>query len=343
VNELVFPVIGSLAVVVLLLPAAAIFAKAVLWMLRHVSTAGVLHGLGTRALVLVASSAVPLVWLISAGVHQAETGRSALACVFPHPGADECAESALFALILVTFVAITVVPMVLREWLAVRRARQRIDLRLTARLEVLIDRTPALLALKRRTIGITGSGTAIATHGLLRPVVIVDAGLAVSLDDIALTAALCHELEHVAGRDPFRYFLVSLALALNPFGKWLLASELGRWIVSREVHCDRAAVLAGADPAALAHALVVAARPGPTLSANLGPSETASLKLRVDLLLAYAERPPKLCCGKNGSRLGMVVVLAVTAAILPHHFGTHALDVLHSGAEHAVVHITGGP
>jgi hypothetical protein len=58
-----------------------------------------------------------------------------------------------------------------------------------------------------------------------------------------------------------------------------------------------------------------------------------SLRLRVALLMAFSEAPPKRCCRHEPSGFPLAVVLLLLALLLPHRAGTGALDVLHTGAE----------
>ena len=74
---------------------------------------------------------------------------------------------------------------------------------------------------------------AIGTVGLLRQRVIVSSAYAAELSDQSLVAALGHEAEHVRARDPLRYFLLDLALALNPVGAWFLRPHVSRWLAAR--------------------------------------------------------------------------------------------------------------
>jgi Zn-dependent protease with chaperone function len=163
------------------------------------------------------------------------------------------------------------------------------------------------------------------------------------LDDAALLGALCHEAEHVRDRDPLRYFIAWWALAVNPLGRSLLGCELTRWIVAREAHCDREAVLAGASAPALAQALVAAARFSSAASSTATPALRTPcadvLRLRVDLLMAYADRLPQRCCRAPSLRLaicGFVLALA-----LAHPFGEEPLNTLHRTTEGVASFIAG--
>ena len=161
---------------------------------------------------------------------------------------------------------------------------------------------------------------------------------AAALSDEALASALGHENEHVRALDPLRYFVLKLALAVNPFGKFLLAPHAARWKVAREAHCDREAVIHGATPLSLAEAIVRAARPGQE-SVALGTGDMNVVKFRVRLLLAFAERSPMRCCNEGRSAIHIALALVFLALLLPHRAGTEPLDVLHSSAEQALTYL----
>jgi beta-lactamase regulating signal transducer with metallopeptidase domain len=156
---------------------------------------------------------------------------------------------------------------------------------------------------------------------------------AATLTDAMLAAALSHEREHVRALDPLRYLLLELALHVNPVGRWLLTTHAARWTDAREAHCDREAVLGGAEPLPLAQALLKAARPGPVLVPALAPNSLAVLKLRVSLLLAFAERHPRRHCRDGQATIPIAFALLLIAMLLPHQTGTQALDALHVSIE----------
>jgi hypothetical protein len=196
----------------------------------------------------------------------------------------------------------------------------------------------ALACLSGRVRVTDAPGVALETRGLLQPLVIVGAGYAQALADDVLGSALAHEAEHVRGWDPLRYLLLELALAVNPLGSWLLRPHARRWLAAREAHCDRDAVLHGSNPLALAQAIVRAARP-PEHAVALGAADTEVLRLRVGLLLAFAERRPARCaCQQRRTALSAAALLFGLALSLPHGAGTGALDALHSHSERALLY-----
>lgn len=338
-SEAVFPLLGPLVVLAVALPATALLAKLLLAVLER-STSSVLHASqGLRQALLVGSSLVPLLWFASAALHQAESSRSTV-CGSGHGPDESCFEAGYFALALTAFI---VAPLLPRLWRARRGARPVGDAgsdAQAARIGALILRRPGLRMLVGRVDLWTNAPAAIATRGSLMPRVVVRTSFAAALDDDALAAALHHEVAHVQSRDPFHYALTAWALSIQPFGQRLLGRELAGWILARETHCDREAVLAGADPRALAHALVVAARGGSDVHAvALAGGAIDVLRLRVELLLAYAEQMPAHCCRKP--TLPPVLALLGFASLMPHLAGTQALDLVHVVAEGTVSMLVG--
>jgi hypothetical protein len=139
--------------------------------------------------------------------------------------------------------------------------------------------------------------------------------------------------------DPLRYLVLKLALAVNPVGRFLLEPHARRWYAAREAHCDREAVIQGFPPLSLADAIVRAARPGTFEVVPLGAPDMSVLRLRVGMLLAFAEERPVRCCHPGMSALPAALALLLLALLLPHQTGTGALDALHRGAERALTYI----
>lgn len=338
-SEIIFPVLGPLVVLLVALPVAASLAKLVL-ATQGRATSSILHEpLGLRYSVLVGSSLVPLVWFGSAALHQAETSRRTAVCGSDHAPEDACFEAGFFALALTLVVLSSLFPPLWRARHRPPAARDAAASAQAARIDAIVARAPALRGLSNRIEVWTHAPAAIATEGLVTPRVVIRTCFAATLDDEALTAALHHEVAHVRGFDPFRYALADWALSIQPFGRRLLGGELARWIVAREACCDRDAVLSGANPCALAHALVVAARDGMVARpVALGATATDVLRLRVELLLAYAEHMP---AQHRPPLLAPTMMLLGIAMATPHVAGTHALDVVHIVAERTVSTLAG--
>lgn len=337
-SEAGFPLLGAALVVLVVLPLFALLAKAGLLLLERTPVGGALHRLNLRYLLLTGASALPLTWFFSAGLHQAETSRSRIACLFVHDKGALCIEPGFFALMLAAGVTVACLRSI-RGSRRVRPASSEEASRLAARIRKIVVGRPALAGLCGRIIFTEEAGFALATRGLSRPRVIVGVGFAASLSETGLASALGHEAEHVRALDPLRYLLLEFALAVNPVGRFLLSPHAARWRAAREAHCDREAVIHGAAPLALADAIVRAARPTLRDVVALGTGNAAVLKFRIELLLAFAERAPRRCCNEGRSTIPVAVLLFFVALVLPHRASTKALDVLHSSAEQALTYI----
>lgn len=335
-SELVFPVVGALFVLTLVLPVFALLAKAGLLLLERDAAGGPLHGFNLRYLLLTGASTLPLAWLVSAALHQAEPGGTVLACLFDH-ASGICLEPGGFAAML----CIGALACCARA-VGIRRPA---PLSTTPRARAVLERVEALVAAQSSLAHLSGRvrvteepGFALETQGLLRPRIVIGVRYAEALSPESIAGALGHEAEHVRAFDPLRYLVLELALAMNPLGRKLLAPHAFRWLAAREAHCDREAVLQGSPPLALAEAIVQAARPPSPRVVALGASDTALLRFRVGLLVAFAEQRPSRCCHRSHSAFPAVLMLFGLALLLPHETGTAALDALHSSAEHAVLY-----
>lgn len=335
-NDLGFAFAGALVVFFVVVPALTLGAKAVLVFRRRQSAD--VTGLGSSAsyLLVIGPALGSAVWFVSAGLHQSEPGRAMAACVTEHLGDEACACAVAFTALLLLLTGGAFWRQLHREWRSPPSRRASSVHPGQARLAAVCGRHPALRGRADRVQLVEGSAEVLRTLGLLRPRIEVDASLLDQLDDAALTAALLHEVAHVATWDPLRQLLASVSLRLNPLGR-LLRPELARWRLAREAACDRTAVRMGAEPLSLAHALVVAARPGqvqaPVLSAPLGAGGLGGVKLRVHLLLGYADRPTLARRGRDWSLAALTLLLLAT---LPHTAGAGFLDVLHRTVEAAI-------
>ena len=334
-SEAVFPLLGAACVVFVVLPVSALAVKGILSLLERQNPGSVLHRLDVRYLLLTGSSILPLTWFLSAGVHQAEPGRLMAACLLDHDVAGVCSEPGFFVFTL----AVVTLALAARTVLSARDGEvesSAASSETLARVHALVLTHTGLASLSARIDVTDCPGFALGTAGLFRPRVIVGAGYAAGLSDDALASALAHELEHVRSYDPLRYFVLRLSLAVNPLGRVLLDVHAARWLGAQEAHCDRQAVIGGAQPLALAQAILQAVRPQRQSIVALGGNNTSMLRLRVGLLLAFAEQRPVPCCKRSLSASWAALALVVIAMVLPHGAGTEALDVLHLGAEHAV-------
>jgi hypothetical protein len=276
-----------------------------------------------------------MVWLISAGLHQAERGVVAIACQFTH-ATDICLEPAAFAGLL-SVLALGCWARTLSERAAARVSNAPRARALLERLEALVADHPSLSSLAGRLRATETPGYALGTQGMTRPLVFVGVAYAEALSDDVLIAGLAHEGEHVRTLDPLRYVVLELALSMNPLGRKLLDPHAFRWRAAREAHCDREAVLGGSLPLALAEAIVRAAKPAPCQAVALGAGDMTLLRFRVGMLFAFSEQLPSRCCRRGVSAFPIAIVLLLVALFLPHGTGTAALDALHTSVEHAFI------
>lgn len=331
-TEAAFPVLGAAFVMLVVLPAFALLVKAALVVLERSLRGGPLSALRLRYVLITAASAVPLAWFFSAALHQIEPGTLVRACLLDHEAASLCLEPASFAFLLAACTMLGVFFSV-RGRQSFQESSTPAATALRSRIDALVTSRLSLAGLDGRIIVVDQVGVDAGTVGLFRPRVVLGVDFAAALSDSMLVAALSHEREHVRALDPLRYLLLELALQLNPFGRWLLKPHVARWRDAREMHCDREAVLGGAEPLRLAEALVRAARPTPHMAPALGPDSLSILKFRVNMLLAFAEQRPERRYRDGQAAIPIALVLLLVAMFLPHQTGTDALDALHVGIE----------
>lgn len=332
-TEAIFPLLGAAFTLLFVLPGCALLTKGLLALGRLLSPRSEMRALDIRYCLLVCATCLPLGWLLSAGAHQAETGRSAVDCLIDHGRAGACSEAALFTAVLAA-AALSLAHRRRRVTPSANDCPRAAD-EFQQRLDAVLGESAALAQLRGRvqSVGRSPLGP-IATVGWWRPQVIVETRFAEQLNDAELAGALAHELEHVRGRDPARYGLLSLALRICPFGELLLGREAARWLLAHEAQCDREAVRHGADATALAQALVCAARPVTWVStAALAAADTAAIRLRVALLLSEQSSGVGGRLRSPTASLRTVLAIVMLVLFLPHVSGTRALDLLHKSAE----------
>jgi hypothetical protein len=157
----------------------------------------------------------------------------------------------------------------------------------------------------------------IATAGLLRPRILVDAELARRLDERALAAALAHEQAHARHRDPLRIWLGQLATDLQ----WPRASATGRfrhWRAALEQARDEEARAAGVDGADLAAAVLTSLRYRVGLSPGTCAPITgdgAALRERIERLMQPLSEPASAGASVSTRTLASVLTAALCAAL----------------------------
>lgn len=335
-NQLLFPVVGAMLVFFVAVPCLTVAARALL-AARPTARGGALTRTSSwRFSAIVGPTLGPTVWLVSAAIHQSETGTPLAACVIDHLGDDACRDVVLFGVLLFAILGFGA----LRPAKRGRGSRPRPTTRdlsaAAGRVRAACARNPTLASFASR-VHVVDRGVAPAcTRGLLRPRVEIEAELAERLDPDELVATLLHEVEHARSFDPLRFFVAQVALSVNPL-RGLLSGELSRYHFTREALCDRRAVQAGADPLALASSIVAVASPAPLASAAaaLTGHGIDGVKLRVQLLLGYAAHSPGPA--RRPPPLALAAAPVATLAMLPHVIGTGPLDLLHHGVERAAL------
>lgn len=156
----------------------------------------------------------------------------------------------------------------------------------------------------------------IATVGILWPRVTVAEHFVAATSPEGLSAALAHEAAHCRAYDPLRIWLAQLLADLQ----WPLPGaglRLQRWLLALEMRRDDEAIAAGADPTALAEAILVAARGvgGRVLSPGVeGAGDGSGVGHRVRRLLASPEVPGGQ--GHTASRVGLALAVPVLSGTL---------------------------
>lgn len=143
--------------------------------------------------------------------------------------------------------------------------------------------------------------------GLVRPRVVLTAGLLAELDDDERTAVLWHEAHHARDRVPLKCLLARLA-ASALFWLPTLRDLRDRYLLVKEIAADRLAV-AHTNRRALAGALLVAADPVP---GTVGIAAAAAV--RAERLLDPAAKLPPLF--RRGRLLASALAAAVVALVL---------------------------
>jgi len=176
------------------------------------------------------------------------------------------------------------------------------------------------------------------TAGFAWPRILLSPDVVDALAPDHLAAVLAHESAHVRGRDALRDLVIRFASALSPTAGLSCRAERA-YDLDREILCDHEAVARGADPLALAGALVRVARLrtrplGMPAAAGIHDVERA-VTTRVRILLAGAERGDAPDPTHRAAAVSAAVVLAALA--LPHAaFGL--IVSVHCGVE-TLVHL----
>jgi len=332
VAELAFPLAAIGVTFFMVIPLLTLMSVAVLRHRRSRETIWARFGSGGTFALLVAPTAVPLLWLGSSAAHQSEPSQALESCLLDHIQGSNCADALILAGVVGLGLLAAAAFRARSEWPNLSLNRLGADHPLQLRLAEIVSQNGLLAGL--RVDVVASSPEPVFTTGWLRTRCYLDACFVESSDDKMLSAALLHERAHISAYDNLRCFAVRLALAVNPLGR-LLASDFARWRQAREADCDSHAVFTGGEPLALAESIIQAAKfrcAGPLQCgvAALCGTDVAALKLRVALLLDGPPRPQRT----TGH---LVLLTAVAAALIgPHMDALAFVDQFHLAVERLV-------
>lgn len=269
---------------------------------------------------LILPAFLPLAWLASSIVHLMEPGRVVDHCctILTNPSASE----AVFGTGIVMLLGVQLLSL-RRKWHRSHSPHGAAHGTERRRVQRICGEHPRLA---RATVRVVDCGRRTClTRGLFRPWIEISAELSRQFDDDALQAALLHEAGHAATLDPLRSAIVLFAQILNPFGA-LLSRHVEAWRFGTEVARDFDAIRDGAQPLAMADALVTAAHCQVEVSVarcHLHGGREA-LEARVHLLLSGDAVSPRR---RTGDFRWLTAALAV-GLTLPHLLGAR-LFALH--------------
>lgn len=189
---------------------------------------------------------------------------------------------------------------------------------------------------------VAGRSSILAVTGLLSPRVFVAKEIVDSLSPDELSAALAHEMAHVASYDNLKQLL----LRVTRLPRWLSVfhTDDSAWISASEVAADRAALEGGASVLDLSSALVkvgrlsrLALNTAVAASHLLPPACATSLEARVLRLQEELESSVPLANSARGPALRVRIIPAAAFAVLAYAFAAHAmLPAIHEVLEFLV-------
>jgi beta-lactamase regulating signal transducer with metallopeptidase domain len=298
-----------------------------------------------RYALLVTPALGPWLWFISSAAHTA-TAQAALELCASAGGF--CQDALALTIAMSTLCALAIGRRLWRD-VKHRASVHRLPENHSAYkdLSSIIAHEPTLAAWRDRIVLTDGDCGRLCTLGILRPRIECCVHLLSELSHTELRAALMHEAEHARALDPLLFLLLLTARALNPLAT-LLEVDFARWHATRELASDRLAHLRGADPLALAGAIIKVSkhrRPrtsSPMLAAHLGGDyNSALIEARVHALLAMASQQEHEECVTTTSSLWTLSTsgfLLALFALQPHLSSSllcvelhHLLDILPLG------------
>jgi Zn-dependent protease with chaperone function len=272
---------------------------------------------------------IPFVWASSSAIHAFATGETLACCAWLIEAPLDWRH--------VVFGVVPVVLFVAQAWSLIDQYRKRHaahgragDRSARSQLRRVIQGDQRLRRYADRIELVDCRAGMFAARGSGRLRIEVATRLVEALNDDALEAALLHEVAHLRQRDPWRFTGLAVARILNPFHGWL-QRYASAWRFSREVNCDRRATQGGAEPLALAEALVTVARESNSADAcrpnewhaahaGLCGADDDRLSVRVKLLLEAATAASDSPDDTRWSDVSLVALGAVSL-IVPHILG----------------------
>ena len=299
----------------------------------------------------------PFAWLLSSSIHLSNihllksnwfSHQHLFSCLVPHKDTAFMTDENILLLSLIGSLCFLLFYVVrLSQW-NLGDAQVVQDSETQKRISRLIEETPILQGID--IILVEKWNECAATVGIFSPKIILHNSWVRNIDDSMLLATLLHEMAHGKQRDVARAGLMQIVLRLNCFRKYI-DSSVSLWKEAREVYADKQAITWGANPLALAEAIVHALRwkkqylgagGTKTLQFSLGGTETDLLKLRLALLLDNVEAEP-IKTRKKGLFsqkfiLGMVWGFFI---LYPHILSWDVLDLFHYHIERIGLSIGG--
>ena len=190
-----------------------------------------------------------------------------------------------------------------------------------------------------KRVWLVESTIAAQSVGVFNPRILLSRDWLLQIDDDMLKATLLHEFAHLHAGDLWTGGLLKLGMKINLAARRLQPSTL-IWMQSRELAADRTAVEQGADPLALAEAIVNALRWQRRLALQAPPSSQLSWNISSEYSIALVKlRLSKLTDNSlshqpQSSPLVDFGILAVLLALCtPHLLSIDLLDALHLSIE----------
>ena len=184
-----------------------------------------------------------------------------------------------------------------------------------------------------RQLILVEQSVAAQSVGILRPKILLSRDWVAQIDDDMLKATILHEIAHHQAGDLWMGMILKIGLMLNIHAQ-KLQSSISIWIQSREILADKRSVRLGAEPLALAQAIVNAIRwqrSQPVLSSyqwGIRGENVSLVKLRLLQLTSYDDSSEDSTGWQDLWMLCVLMLLCV-----PHLLSIDVLDFVHLSIE----------